>query len=135
MMSTKDALANVQTIPGFSNSLVEIIEELMSKVNIAEEEASFQHSKLVTHVVNSTSNNIIGFGGMLQEDTISNGCQIAAGISMEELVKNDIAILLPIDEIRTRTKNHRLSFTVLANAALIDAKPTTKLVPLRKNLI
>jgi len=47
---------------------------------------------------------------------------------MEELVKNDIAILLPIDAIRTKTKNHRLSFTVLANAALIDAQPTTKIV-------
>ena len=66
MMSTKDALANVQTIPGFSNSLVETMEELMSKVDITEKEASFQHSKLVTNVVNSTNNNIIGYGGMLQ---------------------------------------------------------------------
>jgi len=65
-MSTKDALANVQTIPGFSNSLVETMEELMSKVDITEKEASFQHSKLVTNVVNSTNNNIIGYGGMLQ---------------------------------------------------------------------
>jgi len=71
----------------------------MSKVDIMGKEATFQHSKLVTNVINSIYNDIIGYEGMLQDDIISNGSQIFAGISIEELIK-----------------------------ILIDAQPTTKLI-------
>ncbi len=87
MTSAKNQLASVQTIPGFSNSLVETMKEFMSKVEIPGEETSFQHLRMVTNAGNFINNDIIGYGRMLQEDTISNGCQITAGVSIEELAK------------------------------------------------
>jgi len=77
----------VYKVEVFSISLVETMKEFMSKVEIPGEETSFQHLRMVTNAGNFINNDIIGYGRMLQEDTISNGCQITAGVSIEELAK------------------------------------------------
>ena len=131
MESSSEQLQGAQTISGISDSLVTSLEQIMGQVGLSERgETTFQHPKLVIEslALNSSFEQIVGFSASLNSDkTFCNSSRIMAKTSYEELVVKDVVVILPMEEIQKRIDSARVSFSLLANADLIDASPVTHL--------
>ena len=132
MESSSEQLQGAQAIPGVSDSVVTSLEQIMGQVDLSEKgETAFQHPKLVIESVEVNSSSfeqIVGFGANLNNDkTICNSSRIMGKTSHEELIVKDVVVLLPMEEIQKRINSLRVSFSLLANADLIDASPITHL--------
>ncbi|XP_057371180.1 uncharacterized protein LOC130692123 [Daphnia carinata] len=140
MLTSPNQLELAQSLPGVSNSLVNSLERVMSHVNVPKEQDSviFHHPKMVTESIRDPWN-VVGYGANLggkDNLDIQNVSQILQNKIesnfAEELVHRDIAIILPMDEIRRReglsnATSLTLSFSVLSNADIFDARPVTAL--------
>ena len=122
MESSPKQLQGVQSIPGLSDAIVTSLEQLMGH---SSEEETFEHPKLV--LFNNIDQQVVGFGANVAGNIISNSSRIFDTYTPEELVVKDVVVLLPINEIKQRIDTPRLSFSLLANADLIDAQPQTRL--------
>ncbi len=112
----------------------------MVKVDMENHEhvASFQHPKMFVDVlllqddIVRSENKYIGYGWDLEKngrnDTkgseISNGSLVITNSSLDELVRKDVAVLLPMDEFHEKNNGSneelvRFSFSVLSDASLI----------------
>lgn len=138
MLDSPDQLKQAQLLPGVSNSLMESLEQVMASVTIPKEQDSvvFHHPKMATESIRNPLN-VVGYGANLGGKNnleIQNGSRILQNKARNNLAKDlehrDIAIILPIDEIRRRERlrngtSLRLSFCVLPNADIFDARPVT----------
>ena len=123
-MESEQKLLAAQSFPGVSSSLVTSLELMMGQVNLPDGEETFQHPKLV--VESFDFQHVVGFSANV-DTTISNSSRIMNNTSCEEWMAKDIVVLLPMEEIQQRIQSPRLSFSLLASAALIDANPVTRL--------
>lgn len=135
MLDSPSQLRQAQNFPGVANSLVESLEQIMAHVAMPTENASimFNHPRMAVESLLGDEK-VVGFGANIAKNnlTVYDGARILRNGTdihlVEEIVNRDIAIVLPIDEIRERKKlenSHslRLSFSILGNADLLDARP------------
>lgn len=98
---------------------------------------TFRHPKMATET-SLTTEKVVGFGAKIDQNSLEivDSQRIFHNDTEDSLVKDlahrDIAVILPINEIRSReglgnSTNLRLSFSVFPNADLFDARPVTSL--------
>ena len=131
MQSPKKQLQGAQSIPGISDALVSSLEQMMGQVDLSGVSAeTFRHPKLVVESLSLSSNTdqmVVGFAANVKNNIIRNSSHVLDTHTPEELVANDVVVLLPMNEIKQRIESPRLSFSLLASADLIDARPLTRL--------
>ena len=135
MIATPDELQQAQLLTGVSNALVKSLEQVMRQVSIenGNDTVTFPHPKITTESMFGNAK-VVGYGANVNKELeILNGMRILDKDTeslVEELVSKDVAIVLPIGEIRKQKEldngtSLRLSFTILANADLFDARRNT----------
>lgn len=130
MSSSPAQLARARAIPGFSKQIVTTLEQLMGTVDLSVDDSVFRHPKMLADSMLVRSMDVLGYGGNLAADgLLLNGSKILSNASKDDLASKDVLVLLPMEEIRLREGRDdvRLSFSIFANADLIDARSVTKL--------
>ncbi len=119
---------------------MESLEQVMGHVIIpnGQDSVVFQHPMMSTESILNPLH-VVGYGANVAKNSleVQNGSRILQNDSKtnleEELVNRDIAIILPVEEIRKRQglrrsdTSLRLSFSVFANGDLFDARPFTSI--------
>ena len=129
-----------QSLPGISNDLLESLEQMTVRVVMSDGDdgVTFRHPKMNTDSM-IDMNEVIGYSANVDKNNLEivAGKRILENISnhdlFEDINQKDVSIILPVEEIRKRAEfvsgsPLRISFTILANADLFDAKPVTPLL-------
>ncbi len=128
MLASPDQLKQAQSLTGVSNALVKSLERVMGQVNISNGgSVNFSYPFMTTESM-LVNENVVGYGANVNKDNLMvfNGARILQNDTksvVEELINRDIAIILPIEEIRKQkglnnSTSLRLSFSVFANSDL-----------------
>ena len=121
-------LINAQSVPTVSNSLLQTVEVLAATVELEDGSATFEHPILVTKVLDVTNDrsDVIGYSADLESDlTIANPAEVMNSTPSDYFHTKRVTVVLPMEEIRQLMNtgdNLRISFTVLPNGNLLDAK-------------
>lgn len=134
-MASPGQLELAQSLPGISNDLVESLEYVMGNVAIPDGTlgVAFHHPKMATECLLDIEK-VVGYGANVDKNNLKilEGARILQyeDSLVKDVAQRDIAIILPVDEIRQREGiddniSLRLSFSVFPNADLFDARPVT----------
>ena len=137
MIASQDELKQAQLLTGVSNAFVKSLEQVMRQVIIenGNDTATFLHPKMTTESMNGKEN-IVGYSASVNKELeIFNRMRILDKDTKslgEELASKDVAIVLPKEEVCKQKELDngtclRLSFTILSNADLFDARRNTTL--------